>query len=258
MQYPTVIGGNPELKPETSENISLGFIYSPASLRNVSLAMDVYRIQVDDIIGASGQFFLEQNAANQIYGERILRDQDGELVKVIANNENLGMRRLSGVDIDLAGRLFIAKWGSLGVNLSASHLASYQFQGGPTAEIRQLAATFEDEAAEGSGALPKWKTRLNVFWQFGAWEVALTSFRVSSVSETVSGLNSKRRSGAWSREDAQVSYHFNAGKSLITLGIENLLDEAPPFIASAFNDNFDSRTYDSTGRFFYARLSHHL
>ena len=258
VQYPTVIGGNPELKPETSENISLGFIYSPASLRNVSLAMDVYRIQVDDIIGASGQFFLEQNAASQIYGERILRDQDGELVKVIANNENLGMRRLSGVDIDLAGRLFIAKWGSLGVNLSASHLASYQFQGGPTAEIRQLAATFEDEAAEGSGALPKWKTRLNVFWQFGAWEVALTSFRVSSVSETVSGLNSKRRSGAWSREDAQVSYHFNAGKSLITLGVENLLDEAPPFIASAFNDNFDSRTYDSTGRFFYARLSHHL
>ncbi len=257
-QYPTVIGGNSELQPETSKNISFGFIYNPASLRNVSLAMDAYRIRVDDIIGASGQFFLEQNAANRIYGDRIVRDQDGELVKVIANNENLGMRRLSGIDMDIAWRLFIAKWGSLGVNLSASHLASYEFQSGPTADIRQLAATFEDEAAEGSGALPKWKTRLNLFWQFGAWEVALTSFRVSSVSETVSGLNSMRRIGVWSREDVQVSYHFNSDESLITLGVDNLLDEAPPFMASAFNDNFDSRTYDSTGRFFYLRLSHHL
>jgi hypothetical protein len=180
------------------------------------------------------------------------------VIRVVANNENLGMRKISGFDADISWRVFIAKWGSLGIDLSGSHIHSYQFQSAPTTEIQELAGTFADEAAEGSGALPKWKTRLNLFWQFGRWEVALSSFRVSSLTETVTGTDKYRYSGVWSREDAQMSYHFNSGESLITLGIDNILNEAPPFLASAFNDNFDSRTYESTGRFFYARFSHHL
>jgi iron complex outermembrane receptor protein len=258
VQYLTVTGGNPGLHPETSKNLSLGFIYTPPGLRNFSFGFDAYRIEIDNIIGASGQFFLDQNAADLSFSNRIIRDENGEVIRVVANNENLGMRKISGFDADISWRVFIAKWGSLGIDLSGSHIHSYQFQSAPSTEIEELAGTFADEAAEGSGALPKWKTRLNLFWQFGRWEVALSSFRVSSLTETVNDPDDRRDSGAWSREDAQMSYHFNSGESLITFGIDNILDEAPPFLASAFNDNFDSRTYESTGRFFYARFSHHL
>ena len=258
-QYLTITGGNSKLRPETSKNLSLGFIYTPPGLRNFTFGIDAYRIEVNDVIGASGQFFLDQNASDLSYSSRIIRDQSGEVVKVLANNENLGTRKLVGLDADISWRVFIAKWGSLGVDFSGSHIRSYQFQSGPNATVEDLAGTFEDEAAEGSGSLPEWKTRLNLFWQFGRWEVALSSFRVSSLSETINnGQGGTRASGAWSREDAQMSYHFNSGESLITLGVDNLLNEAPPFLASAFNDNFDSRTYESTGRFIYARFSHHL
>ena len=258
VQYLTVTGGNPELHPEISKNLSLGFIYKPPGLRNFTFGLDAYRIQVDNIIGASGQFFLDQNAAELSFSDRIIRDGNGEVVRILANNENLGTRDISGFDADISWRVFIAKWGSLGVDLSGSHIHSYQLQSAPTEEVQELAGTFSDEAAEGSGALPKWKTRLNLFWQFGRWEVALSSFRVSSLTETVNGPDSHRDSGGWSREDAQMSYHFNSGESLITLGVDNIFNEPPPFLASAFNDNFDSRTYESTGRFFYARFSHHL
>ena len=67
-----------------------------------------------------------------------------------------------------------------------------------------------------------------------------------------------RDAGAWSREDVQLSYQFNSGESLVTLGIENFLDEQPPFLGSALNDNFDVRSQDISGRFLYARLSHRL
>jgi hypothetical protein len=56
----------------------------------------------------------------------------------------------------------------------------------------------------------------------------------------------------------QLSYYFNSGESLVTLGIENVFAQMPPFLGTAFNDNFDVRTHDSTGRFIYARLSHRL
>ena len=258
VQYLTVTGGNTSLRPEISKNLSLGFIYTPPGLRNFTFGVDAYRIEVDNIIGASGQFFLDQNAADLSFSDRIIRDENGEVVRVLANNENLGMRKISGLDADLSWRVFIAKWGSLGIDLSGSHIHSYQIQRDPTTEAQELAGTFADEAAEGSGGLPKWKTRLNLFWQFGRWEVALSSFRVSSLTETVNNPDNRRESGAWSREDAQMSYHFNSGESLLTVGVDNILNEAPPFLASAFNDNFDSRTYESTGRFFYARFSHHL
>lgn len=257
-QYLTITGGNSALEPETSKNLSVGFIYTPLGLRNFTFGLDAYKIKVEDIIGASGQFFLSQNASNLSFSDRVFRDQNGEVIKILANNENLGARKVIGFDADISWRVFIAKWGSLGVDLSGSHIHSYQFQSGPKTVVQDLAGTFEDEAAEGSGGLPKWKTRLNLFWQFGRWEVALSSFRVSSLTEARDGQESIRDSGAWSREDAQMSYHFNSGESLITLGVDNLLDQAPPFLATAFNDNFDSRTYESTGRFVYARFSHHL
>lgn len=257
-QYLTVTGGNAALEPETSKNLSLGFIYTPPGLRNFTFSLDAYKIKVEDIIGASGQFFLSQNASNLSFSNRISRDENGEVTKIMANNENLGERQVIGFDADISWRVFIAKWGSLGIDLSGSHIHSYQFQSGPNGVAQELAGTFEDEAAEGSGGLPEWKSRLNLFWQFGRWEVALSSFRVSSLTEVANTQGGYRDSGTWSREDAQMSYHFNSGESLITLGVDNLLDQAPPFLASAFNDNFDSRTYESTGRFIYARFSHHL
>ncbi|MDB4262900.1 TonB-dependent receptor, partial [Porticoccaceae bacterium] len=121
-----------------------------------------------------------------------------------------------------------------------------------------LAGTFRDAAFEGSGSIPQWKSNLNLFWQFGRWEFGLSSSHVSSVTEQIVSQNRSRKAGAWSREDVQLSYHFNSGESLMTLGIENLLDEQPPFLGSALNDNFDVRGQDLSGRFLYARLSHRL
>ena len=257
VQYLTVTGGNANLRPETSKNISLGFVYTPAGLHNFSFGLDAYQIRVDNIIGASGQFFLDQNAQHLLYAQRIVRDKNGEVVKVIANNDNLGLRKSIGLDAGVSWRQFIPQWGTVGINVSGSHIHSYQFQASPTSMMQELAGTFADEAAEGNGLLPKWKSKINLFWQFGRWEVALASFRVSSVREAV-GANQQRDSGVWSTEELQINYHFNSGESLVTVGVENLFNEAPPFMASAFSDNFDSRTYDSTGRFIYARISHHL
>ena len=257
-QFIRMTGGNKNLRPEKSKNVSIGVIFTPTGLEDFTLGLDVYSIQLDDVIGASGQFFLEQNAEFELFSSRVIRRGDGELIAVVASNENLGSRKIRGIDLDISWRLFIAKWGTLGVNLGGAYIDSYRFQLEAESAAVDLAGTFRDAAFEGSGSIPQWKSNLNLFWQFGRWEFGLSSSHVSSVTEHIVSQNRFREAGAWSREDVQLSYHFSSGESLMTLGIENLLDEQPPFLGSALNDNFDVRGQDLSGRFLYARLSHRL
>jgi len=257
-QYSIVTGGNKDLQPEKSQNLSMGFLYQPNGLENFSLGVDIFSIEVDQVIGANAQFLINQNAQNGLFADLITRSDSGELLQVTANNQNLGSREIQGADLDISWRVFIARWGTFGVNMGGSYIDSYNFAPEPGAPGTDLAGTFVDKAAGGSGSIPEWKSRLNLFWQFGRWEFALSSLHISSLRETIVSESRARESGAWSREDMQVSYHFNSGESLVTMGVENILDQPPPFFGTAFNDNFDARTHDSTGRFLYARLSHRL
>ena len=257
-QYSIVTGGNKDLQPEKSQNLSMGFLYQPNGLENFSLGVDVFSIEVDQVIGANAQFLINQNAQNGLFADLITRSDSGELLQVTANNQNLGSREIQGADLDISWRVFIARWGTFGVNMGGSYIDSYNFAPEPGAPGTDLAGTFVDKAAGGSGSIPEWKSRLNLFWQFGRWEFALSSLHISSLRETIVSESRARESGAWSREDMQVSYHFNSGESLVTMGVENILDQPPPFFGTAYNDNFDARTHDSTGRFLYARLSHRL
>lgn len=260
-QYSILTGGNQDLRPEKSKNLSMGLLYQPKGLENFSLGLDLFRIEVEQVIGASAQFFVNQNAENGLFPELVSRTERGELLQVTANNQNLGSRDISGADLDISWRVFIAQWGTFGVSLGGAYIESYRFnleQPQPEISAINLAGTFVDKAAGGSGSIPEWKSRMNFFWQFGRWEFSLASLHISSLTEQIVAENRAQQSGAWSREDMQVSYHFNSGESLVTLGVENILDQAPPFLGSAFNDNFDARTHDSVGRFLYARLSHRL
>ncbi len=257
-QYWVVTGGNSELQPEKSQNVSMGFVYQPQGLQNFTLGIDFFAIEVDQVIGASSQYLVDQNAAKNLFQTQIIRDEQGEIIQILANNRNFGSREIRGADLDLAWRLFIAKWGTFGVNMGGAYIDSYEFRLGSNVSGIDLAGTFVDKAAGGNGSIPEWKSRLNLFWQFGRWEFSVSSLHVSGLTEYFVAENRARKSGSWSREDVQLNYHFNSGESLVTLGVENVFEQMPPFLGTAFNDNFDARTHDSTGRFLYARLSHRL
>ncbi|MGA1237157.1 MAG: hypothetical protein ACO34E_09860 [Limisphaerales bacterium] len=60
----------------------------------------------------------------------------------------------------------------------------------------------------------------------------------------------EREVDAWVSLDLQASYNLPRDVRL-TVGVQNVTDEAPPLVVGAFADNYDRDTHSLLGRFVY-------
>ncbi|WP_299595994.1 TonB-dependent receptor [uncultured Microbulbifer sp.] len=256
IQYLTEFGGNPDLQPETSDNRSIGVVWTPGDYTGFHASLDLFEIRQNDVIDTSPQYLINQNAINNLFGDRVERDDKGDITRVIATRLNIGAREVRGVDASLRYQHQSRELGLIRWSMNSSHMASYLNQLAPGSPIEDLSGTFVDSASGGAGSLPEWKANTGVYWQRGRWEGGYTIHYVSDLQEdfTLSDEFVTRKIDSWSTHDLQVAYGVPVGFRF-AIGIDNLLDEAPPFAASAFNDNFDARTYDLTGRYWYTTFS---
>ena len=264
-QFLTVRGGNRDLLAERAETVTFGMAYSPTPALTASL--DYYRISQRDVVDANAQYVLNQNARFGRFPDRVQRDAQGNLLRVQATPLNIGRREVSGWDIGLDYSIHSARLGVFDLALNSSYINNFQDQLNPDTPTQQQAGTFSDEASSGNGSLPHWKASFGLQWQSAAWNARYGIYYVGDLREQVPEIGGARRIDSWINHNLQISYAFNApgfsfnpadssGAELeVALGVENLFDAEPPFAASAFNDNFDGRTYSLAGRYIYLRLS---
>ncbi|WGL16360.1 TonB-dependent receptor [Microbulbifer bruguierae] len=259
IQYLTEFGGNPDLKPETSDNRSLGLVWTPGDVTGFHTSIDLFEIRQNDVIDTSPQYLINENAINGLFSDRVIRDERGDIIRVIATRLNIGAREVRGVDSTLRYQHHSKKLGLLRWSVNSSYLLQYLNQLAPGSPVDDLAGTFIDPASGGAGSLPDWKANTGIYWQRGRWEGGYTVHYVGDLMESFS-LNDQvisRTIDSWSTHDLQLAYSEPRGFRF-AVGIDNLLDEAPPFAASAFNDNFDGRTYELTGRYWYTTITFNI
>ena len=202
---------------------------------------------------------LDQNAVSGAFAERVQRDANGNLQRVVATNINVGERRVSGLDIGLHYRLPALPIGRISVNLDTAYIYEYLNQLYPLAPRTDLVGTFADEASEGMGAIPEWKTRLSAYWNRAGWDASYRMYLVSELREHVPNTDHQRTIEDWVVHDVQIGRRFAFFDGLrVSVGVDNVLDQQAPFAASAFNDNHDGRTHDLRGRYWYAKLTQDL
>ncbi|WP_226663141.1 TonB-dependent receptor [Microbulbifer aggregans] len=259
IQYLTEFGGNPALQPETSDNRALGLVWTPGDFTGFHASLDIFEIRQNDVIDTSPQYLINQNAYNGFFSERVQRDAKGDITRIIATRLNIGAREVTGMDTSLRYQHQSKSLGLIRWSMNSSHIYRYLNQLAPGSPIEDLAGTFIDAASGGTGSLPDWKANTGVYWQKGRWEGGYTVHFVSAMDESFT-LNDKpvnRSIDSWTTHDLQVAYAVPAGMRF-AIGIDNMLDQSPPFAASAFNDNFDGRTYDLTGRYWYTTFSFNM
>ena len=133
-------GGDPNILPEESDTLSLGFVYQPGWADGLSLTMDWYEVDLSEAIQAltSQQVIDQCFAGDQQLCARIFRLPDNTINLVQARVRNVAKAFVSGVDFELGYNRSVDWFGggeTIGVRFISSHLIKNSTQAFMSPEI---------------------------------------------------------------------------------------------------------------------------
>ena len=265
-------GGNATTLPEEGEVFTAGFLLNPEFLdRRMEIAVDYYRVSLEDTIGFLGtNQTLSQCFINGLFCDRHSRDLAGDVSRVDNTTQNIGLLDSDGVDIGFRYDFGDSPIGNFRVSMDATHLLSWENEqiAGDPLTFRERAGVFIDSASGGDGHFAEWRGLAALNWAWQDIEATMTGRYVGDVTEfvnstncapEVSGANPDGRCPRNIRAhyylDVEGSYALGDRGITFTVGMNNVTDEKAPIIYSGFNGTTDVRTYDTIGRFYFARMN---
>jgi iron complex outermembrane receptor protein len=190
--YPAVgvDSGNPNLKPVTSTNATLGIIYEPFKAFNVSV--DWYRIDLkNDIISASSAGSFYADSIGTVRGPPAVLPQCtatttggapcptvnvptpvGYPAYTLVPYVNAGETKTSGIDVDLRSAFDIGSFGHLKFELNYTYISQYELVVSGT--TFNLAGTQGPSTISGDTGNPKNKAVASLTWDNGPVSTTFT------------------------------------------------------------------------------------
>jgi iron complex outermembrane receptor protein len=249
-----VVGGNPNLQPETSTQETAGFIFEPAP--GWSFGAQWWHIDKRNQIFMLNdpQYMLDHPDVFGVYVSRGPVDPaypsiPGPVTTIVDINQNYGSLKTSGIDFSAQARMPLGSLGNLSLGFNGTYV--YQFE-------EQLPG-FDPASWVGVygpyGPIPRWRHYGQLVWQYASWSTTLSqSFQSGVVDGRPDPEGNPRRVGTYSLWNLQGAYSGFANTS-ITLGVRNLFNTDPPFSNSARFNYIPNQT-DPRGRTFYGRISY--
>ena len=104
-QIRITVGGNPDLDPEESANLSYGFVYQPSRFDGLHIELDWFDVEITQTIDSIGaQNILEQCYSEKSqYCENVDRGPGGFVTDLRDLAVNVGKLEVSGFDVAFAG-----------------------------------------------------------------------------------------------------------------------------------------------------------
>ena len=266
-----ILGGSAALQPEKSNQYNVGLVLTPRFLPGFSADVDYYQVHIHNTIitgglaGALGPDIIVNGcyvAQNPQYCALITRNGGG-IFQIGSQNTNFGLSAIKGMDIEVgydtaAANLTLPFPGSLHLNVQAER----QFQNNqqnPDGTISNYNGFFlySNESVQ-----PKWKGRASLDYKMGSW---IFHYDGQWVGHAYNLDGSAASYGNYIPNyfyhNVSVSFDLpNIGPAMRTnmvLGINNVFDKDPPFLAadSICKCNSFAGPYDFYGRAFFARMS---
>ena len=249
------VQGNPALKEEEGQNYNVGVVWE--IIDNMNLSVDYFNIELEDLVDTPDeQFILDSCAFQGRLCNQIIRDGGGQLIggSIQQVPVNLSLQRTDGLDVRWDYRHNVPL-GSLGYELDFTWVNSLETQ------FDEASAVTENIRL---AVLPELRSSLRLDWAYADHGATLRGTFIDEIP----GLRCVAPPGAecpgnlfsdsfwyWSGQ-----YRYDIGRNgRITVGVSNILDEAPPIDPTAatwpyvggFGSNTTGLFYNFAGREYY-------
>ncbi len=258
IQFNSLAGGNPKLKPEKSKQWTLGVVFEPSNA--MSLGLDYWAIhrRDSDSVAAQGFFLRSPRAAsggctNDLPGSPATpANVPCAISQVVQLQDNLGKYNVTGVDVTGAAR-FPTPAGRLSLRFDGTYIITYRYQQAKDAPYLNNVGILTTD----NGAITRWRHYATLSWSAGPFAASLSQNFVLGYADDTSLGNPPRRVASYETYDLQGSWSGWRGLSAV-LGVRNLFDRDPPDSANSqnFQVGYDPRYTDPRGRTYYAQLKY--
>jgi len=257
----TLISGNPDLDPQSSENYNLGFTLKP--LEKLSLDVDYWHFTFKDQIAMENTTQLAADLATTLDPTKVIRSPAAGTV--IYNGVNVGpivgfnttyinnaKLETAGVDVGISYSNSLGRFGGLRHSLMATYQTDYAING------LNVEGSRNSRVAGASFAVP-WRATLRNSWSLGNNSVqSLLRFTDSYANDATpnAGTIAKPFVESYLVWDLSYAYafgeHFGLKSSDVSVGVNNVLDKNPPWVPDT--NHLLATMYDYSGRHIWMRV----
>jgi outer membrane receptor protein involved in Fe transport len=263
VQIREISAGNPDLKPEKADTLTVGAVLHPAFIPGFSASVDYYDIKIRDAIATLGAPTLAQGcfAGNQLFCQSITFNADGSIAFITNTRLNLAEAATRGIDFEADYSRSHVLGGSLSARVLATRVTKLTFTT-PAGVQDRLGQVSNFNRTQG---VPKWAGDAFLDYSLGPLRLGLQARYVGAgkfstiLHEGAGGPDTVNDNHvpAFVYLTASASYRFysNGRRSAELFGIvNNLTDTDPPFIpsgaAGGINESStNGQFYDVVGRF---------
>lgn len=264
-----LVSGNPNLRPEQGKAFTWGLVYDPSWLEGLSTSVDFWRFALNDNISALDvntvalQCFTAGNLCDFIHRF----EADGQVFYIDQPTLNLGRLDAKGADFSIKYRMPETPIGTFRVGLDATYTAQFNqlIRDNTGAATGSIFAAGQFNRQLGNYA--RWRGLGTLSWELGNLDASWTTryvhgfdlgtLRVGGDSADGTFPNVVVPYGAQTYHNLQVGYRIEPMNARLELGVDNAFDKQPPilFQNNVTNGNTDPVTFDTVGRYYWARFS---
>ncbi|WP_337846902.1 TonB-dependent receptor [Sphingomonas sp.] len=184
-------GGNPNLKEETADTLTLGAVFNPSFLRGMTLAVDYYDIKIKDAIDAYSNRDIQlqcydtdtAQASNPFCADITRNPNNGQIVELVQRQVNLASMDVSGIDVAFNWRFSLKDAigipGRFDLRYDGTHVLRHKvtFAGVDGTVVNDL----RGDLAEGSF---KYRGRGSLAWTIGPVRVRWSTTVYGSINDS--------------------------------------------------------------------------
>jgi len=285
--------GNPNLKPETSDNKSIGFVFQPtfipAEFGNFTVTADYWTILEKNLIGVFGQ----ANALILDYADRMQGTTNPNVVRAAPTSTQVAQfagtgiapvgtlqyitdqyvnenpQLASGIDFDAHWDLRDTTWGSFSLDFNMARMLSLKLEPSPQQQALindrtsgiinagTVISGFGNLLEQGTNPAIRWN--LLPTWNYGPWTIGGLVSYTGGFYDTglINTANIPYREPAYVTGNVYTEFAFKDGfigdETRVRVGARNVSNAAPPPNLTSYG--FVAGVYEPYGRYEYISVT---